>query len=96
MSIESELCIIKKKCCLENVRNELVFDKSIMLDISDCIEAIFVSSYANDRQKNDLLEYANRLNVSIIEMRWQHDSFEPRDYRKWMELVEKLNFKTNN
>lgn len=41
----------KKKCSVENVKNEFVFDKSIMLDISGCIKAIFVSSYANDRQK---------------------------------------------
>lgn len=34
----------KQKCYVEKVRNELVFDKTIMLDISGCIEAIFVSS----------------------------------------------------
>lgn len=78
----------KKKCSIEISRDELYFDRTIMLDISDCIEAIFISSFANDRQKSDLLEYANKLNVEIIEMKWQHNSFEPRDYRKWIEFVE--------
>jgi len=81
----------KEKRSVETFRDELIFDKSIMLDISGCIEAIFISSFANDRQKRDLLEYANSLNVEIIEMKWQHNSFEPRNYRKWIELEEIFN-----
>ncbi|MCD4819051.1 MAG: DUF2971 domain-containing protein [Candidatus Cloacimonetes bacterium] len=78
----------KKKCCVEHIRGELVFDKTMMLNVSGCIEAIFISSYLNDRQKKDLLEYANNLEVSIIEMNWKYDSFEPRDYRKRVALVD--------
>ena len=81
----------KKKCTVEIFRDEIVFDKTIMLDISDCIEAIFISSFANDRQKSDLLNYANILNVEIIELMWQHNSFEPRDYRKWIDFVANFN-----
>ncbi|MDY7396875.1 DUF2971 domain-containing protein [Aureibaculum sp. 2210JD6-5] len=71
----------KNKCSIEKIQDEFVFDKSMMLDISDCIEAIFISSYANDKQKSDLLGYANKLNVKIIEMKWKYDSFEPIDYK---------------
>lgn len=77
----------KDKCSFETIRDEMVFNRSMMLDISGCVVAIFVSSFTNDRQKKDLLEYASDLNVKMIEMRWQHDSFEPRDYKAWVEFV---------
>lgn len=80
----------KKNCCVEKVRGEFVFDKSIMLDISDCIEAIFMSSYANNKQKSELLEYAEKMDIPLIEMQWHHDSFKPIDYRKWMKFMEEL------
>ena len=80
----------KDKCSLEIIRDEIIYDKTMMLDISDCVVAIFVSSFANDRQKKDLLEYAYKLNVEIIEMRWQHDSFEPRNYKNWIEFVNSI------
>ena len=64
-----------------------------MLDISGCIKAIFISSYTNDKQKSELLKYAKKLDVPIIEMDWQYNSFEPRDYRKWMEFMEGKNEK---
>ncbi|MCE4566588.1 DUF2971 domain-containing protein [Maribellus sp. CM-23] len=86
----------KNKCCLESTRGELVFDRTIMLDISNCIEAIFISSYANDKQKSELLTYANNLNVPIIEMRWQYNSFEPRDYRGWMEFIGEIKLEQLN
>ncbi len=76
------------KGSLEIVRDEIFYDKTMMLDISGCVVAIFVSSFANDRQKNSLLEYAYKHNVEIIEMRWQHDSFEPRNYKKYIDFFE--------
>jgi len=81
------------KCCLEYIRGESIIDKTIMLDISGCIKAIFISSYTNDKQKSELLKYAKKLDVPIIEMDWQYNSFEPRDYRKWMEFMEGKNEK---
>ncbi|MEB2775577.1 DUF2971 domain-containing protein [Algoriphagus sp. D3-2-R+10] len=72
----------KEKCCVENIRGEIIFDRSMMLDISGCITAIFVSSFANEKQKDDLLDYANKFNVNLIEMDWQYSSFRARDYRK--------------
>lgn len=78
----------EKKCSVEVIRDEVIFNRTLMLDISGCIEAIFISSFANYKQKSDLLKYANNLNVEIIEMKWEHNSFEPRDYRAWIELVE--------
>lgn len=81
----------KEKCSLEVIRDEIFFERTMMLDISNCIEAIFVSSFANYRQKNDLLEYANKLNVEMIEMKWQHDSFVPTNYKKSAELFAEMN-----
>ena len=78
----------KSKCTVEVLRDEVIFDKNMMLNISNCVEAIFVSSFANDKQKNTLLEYANKLNVKMIELQWHHNSFEVNDYRKWIEFVE--------
>ena len=77
----------KDKCRFETIRDEMFFDRTMMLDISGCIKAIFVSSFANERQKKDLLQYADKLNVEIIEMRWQHDSFKPWNYKKWLEFI---------
>jgi hypothetical protein len=79
----------KEKCYFEIDKDKWVSDRTMMLDISDCIEAIFVSSYANDKQKNSLREYANQLKKPIIEMVWRHDSFEPRDYEDYMIFIEK-------
>ena len=72
----------------EKLRGEIVFNRTIMLDISNCVEAIFVSSFANDRQKSDLLKYAEKMNIKIIEMRWQNNSFEPRNFKEWTGFVE--------
>lgn len=80
-----------EKCSIETIRGEIVFDRSMMLDISSCIEAIFVSSFANQKQKNDLLKYAKKLKVEIVEMDWQYNSFKARNYRKWVEFVVKVN-----
>lgn len=77
----------KEKCSIQTVRDEMIFDRNIMLDISGCVKAIFVSSFANEKQKKDLLQYAHTFDVEVVEMRWQHDSFEPRNYRKWVEFV---------
>ena len=80
----------KDRCSVENIRGELVFDRSIMLDVSDCVKAIFISSYTNNNQKKELLKYANEIDVPIIEMIWHYDSFEPIDYKRQVEIVNKL------
>lgn len=80
----------KDKCSLEIIRDEIIYDRTMMLDISGCVVALFVSSFANDRQKNDLLEYAYKLNVDIIEMKWQHDSFKPLNYKRGIEFLKSL------
>lgn len=80
----------KTKCSIEIFRNEPVFDKSIMLNVSNCIEAIFVSSYANKNQKKMLTEYANNLNVRLIEMQWEYDSFEVENYVAFNEFLESI------
>lgn len=80
----------KKKCTPEYIRGELVIDNSMMLDISNCIKAIFVSSYANENQKRRLLNSAKKLDIPIIEMVWQYSAFEARDYRERFELNSKL------
>lgn len=80
----------KEKCSIETIRGEIFFDKSMKLDISGCIKAIFVSSFANDRQKNDLLEFANKYNVEIVEMDWQYNSFRPVDFKNWTDFLSDL------
>lgn len=80
----------KNKCSFETMRDEMFFDRTMMLDISGCVKAIFVSSFANERQKDNLLQYAYKLNVEIIEMKWQHDSFEPCNYKRQREFINSL------
>lgn len=80
----------KEKCSIDNIRGEIFFDRSMMLDIAGCIKAIFVSSFANERQKDDLLDYANKFNIGLIEMDWQYNSFKARDYRKWKHFFNEL------
>jgi len=53
---------------------------SIWLKTEGCIKALFVSSLANDKQKKDLLKYANKLNVPIIEIAWTYNLFGIRDF----------------
>ena len=77
----------KGKCSFELIRDEMVFDRTMMLDITGCVKAIFVSSYANEKQKRELLHYAIKNGIELIEMRWQHNSFEPIDYKKWIAFV---------
>ena len=85
----------KDKCSFETIRDEMFFDRTMMLDISGCVKAIFVSSFANERQKTDLLHYADKLNVEIIEMRWQHDSFKPRNYKQWLKFINNFEHEKN-
>ena len=56
--------------------NHEVVRENMMLNISGCIEAIFVSSYVNQKQKDELLKYADNLKVKIVEMKWKHNGFE--------------------
>ena len=57
-------------------------DKNLIwLKTEGCIKALFVSSLANDKQKKDLLKYANKLNVPIIEIAWTYNSFGIRDFK---------------
>lgn len=82
-----------EKCFPEIIRDELILNQNMMLDITNCISAIFISSFTNDKQKMDLLEYANNFNVELIEMKWKHNSFEPHDYKKWIELIKNFEIK---
>jgi len=80
----------KSRCIPVVVQGELEFDTTMMLDISGCIEAIFVSSYANYKQKKDLLEYANEFKVPMIEMIWQYNSFDIKDYKLLRRIAYKI------
>ena len=80
----------KDKCSFEIMRGEIFYDRTMMCDISGCVKAIFVSSYANDKQKKNLLEYALEHNVEIIEMQWQHKSFEACNYKRGGEIFNSL------
>lgn len=79
----------KSKCAVEVFQDELIHE-NMMLNISGCVEAIFVSSYANKKQKDDLLKYADKLKVKIIEMKWRHNSFKASDYRESGKLLESI------
>ncbi len=56
------------------------YSNNRMLDIESCIEAIFFSSFANEKQKDELHIYAKKFNIPIIEINWNHDSINPYDY----------------
>jgi len=77
----------KNKCHVDSVRGRFIFDQTMMLDITNCFEAIFVSNYANDRQKSDLLEYATSLDVPLVEMNWLHNSIECGNYIEKLQLI---------
>lgn len=77
----------KNKCCVEKVKNKLIFDETMMLDTTNCIEAIFMSNYANVRQKGDLLKYADTLSIPLVEMNWLHNSIEYGNYREQLRLL---------
>ncbi len=82
-----------KKCRGEIVRGKII-NNSIMLDITGCIEAIFMSNFVNEKQRNELINYANTLNVELIEMEWKHNSFEAIDYKKRRTFYKNLEQKT--
>ena len=79
----------ENKCVCEEIRGEWNSDKTIMLNVKGCIEAIFMSSYANNKQKMDLREYANKLHIPIFELDWQYNSFRLRD-RKFMKTIDNM------
>ena len=54
---------------------------SIWLKTEGCIKALFLSSLANYKQKKDLLKYANKLNVPMIEIVWTYNFFGIRDVK---------------
>lgn len=80
----------EEKCIAEEFRGEFRFGKTMMLNTKGCLEAIFMSSYANTKQKKCLLEYGEKLDVPIIEMVWEHDSFKPVDYKKQCEFYRRM------
>lgn len=79
-----------EKCAAEKIRGEFQFFESMMLDIHDCLEAIFISSFANERQKEILLQYADKFKIPIIEMVWKHNSFQVINYRDSINLYKSL------
>lgn len=80
----------EEKCIAEEIRGEFYFGKTMMLNIKGCLEAIFISSYANAKQKKSLLEFAEKLDIPIIEMVWEHDSFKARDYKEIVKFYNSL------
>ena len=78
------------KFVCEVIRGELNFNKLKPLNVAGCIEAIFMSSYANNKQKMDLRKYANenKLDIPIFELDWQYNSFRLRD-SQFMEVMDK-------
>ncbi|WP_298248349.1 DUF2971 domain-containing protein [uncultured Christiangramia sp.] len=79
-----------EKCAVEKFRGEFNFFNSMMLDIQECLEAIFISSFANEQQKERFLKYADKFKVPIIEMVWKHNSFEAINYRDSENLYKSL------
>lgn len=80
----------EKKCEGEFIRDEFVNKRSLMLDIEGCIQAIFVSSFVNGRQKKDLFEYATMLDIDIFEVKWQYNCFEVSDLKKHNRFINEL------
>lgn len=82
----------EEKCVVEEIKGEFQFNQTMMLDIRKCIKAIFISSFANKKQKKTLLEYAEKLKVPIIEMVWKHNSFEPKDFKESEKLFKDFDY----
>lgn len=85
----------EKKCIAEEIRGEFYFAQTMMLNIKGCLEAIFISSYANPQQKKSLLEFSKKFDVPIIEMVWEHDSFKARDYKEIIEFYNRLSISSS-
>ena len=77
----------ENKCICEVIRGEWNFNKQAPLNVTGCIEAIFMSSYANNKQKMDLREYANISHIPIFELDWQYNSFRLLD-SKYFEVMD--------
>lgn len=79
------------KCAYEPIGNDFTIDRTMMLNIKGCIKSIFVSSFANKKQKEDLLAYSNELSVDLIEIDWRYDSFGLIDLKEnslfWSKLI---------
>ena len=65
--------------------------KKSILSLFIVFGLFIISSFANEKQKSELLIIANNLKVELIEMVWKHDSFETRDYKKSIEFINKIN-----
>ena len=78
------------KCAYEHIGNDFIIDRTMMLNIEGCIKSIFVSSFANQKQKEDLLDYANKLNIDLIEIDWRYNSFELIDLKERKLFYENL------
>jgi hypothetical protein len=63
-------------------------DNHLKLDIKDCLVAIFISEYTNQKQKDCLLEDANKYKVPIINIKWKNNSIELIDYRKEAQFIQ--------
>ncbi|MCY4781652.1 DUF2971 domain-containing protein [Sphingobacterium sp. UT-1RO-CII-1] len=79
-----------EKCTIERVKNEYHFDRTMMLNIENCIKCIFVSSFANDKQKSDLLNYSDKLGIDLFEIDWKYDSFKVRNVKQEKLFYENL------
>jgi hypothetical protein len=72
----------RRKSDIEIIRGDVTSGKTILLDVTNCLIAIFISSFTNEKQKQELRKYANELCIPIIEMKWKNDSFDPLDYNQ--------------
>lgn len=70
----------REKAVYERKRDEISITQTTMLDITDCIEAIFVTNFINAKDLESLHIYSKKFNVKLIQMYWSHDSFDLIDY----------------
>lgn len=86
----------KRKCVYLSELDKFNSDSSMMLDISENIEAIFVTNFIDPEHLKSLHTYSRRFDIMLVLMDWSYDSLELIDYvsnkKKWDDILENSTF----
>lgn len=85
---EYKICTLfdKGKSICTKYKNHI--DYYMFLNIENCVEAIFMSSYVNRNQKSSLLHYSEELKVPLLELKWKNNGIVVEDYKCNIEIME--------
>ncbi len=85
---EYKICTLFDKKESYPIKHKNHFRYYMCLDIENCIEAIFMSSYANSNQKKSLRGYSKDLKVPLLQIKWGNTGIEIEDYESFMNIIE--------